>query len=496
MAENGPPSTSSETSNRSLGMSEFPFDTPRSGSLTPLTTGRERKTRKERHLSIPRKTDTGHGSSVARRDQNDTKLKRDWSSPGQSVRRYTTSTSTSTPPLTGAVPRQMPKEDFMDPFLTFPIRILPEERELTYYSLNLLSTGWWGSGATFDNEYLLPLAMHSAPAFQALVLSRGATHRAWLLGCTETPESMVHNTRAVALLRQHFADCPEDSSDETMLITLAHALVEDYSLDPSRKIVARIHMRAVRAMGRTRGGLAALENDRRLRCGVNWLSYDFQGYDSIESLRDIYPNFDLREEVETFIAFLGRVESTARRTIATGQCSWRRGTLAKEGSPFHRLLMFCPPEYRGQHYVARRRVIVRTILPLLVTSALVDYDDSPDLTERYLRELDDLIYANGLDIHPLRDPLIQCLLRGSEDPDLDDPKRPWIVGQMIKLMKRLTYILWERILNLLLDALQLQVGIEPLDMWADQVRREVFSAPDEAFVAPMLLESGPSEFIE
>ena len=155
------------------------------------------------------------------------------------------------------------------------------------------------------------------------------------------------------------------------------------------------------------------------------------------------------------------------------------------------MVTWLPAGPGGQQPNEHRRIITRSLLPLLINSALCEYAQSPELTNRYLKELEDLIYKNGLDLRPRRERFIQLLLRGSDDPELDRPDRPWFVGRMLKVMKRLSLASWERIMGLLMRALVLELNpsAEPLDMWVETIRAEALAAPSEAFVSPLLLDT-------
>jgi len=81
---------------------------------------------------------------------------------------------------------------------------------------------------------------------------------------------------------------------------------------------------------------------------------------------------------------------------------------------------------------------------------------------------------NDLDCHTSVEALIQILLSGSNNPSLLHTERPWFVGRMLKVAKRLSRRNFERLNALLLQFLTL--GPVMLG-WEDELRADILQAP-------------------
>jgi hypothetical protein len=65
--------------------------------------------------------------------------------------------------------------------------------------------------------------------------------------------------------------------------------------------------------------------------------------------------------------------------------------------------------------------------------------------------------------------------------------RPWFVGRMLKIAKRLSAPSWHRINDFLFSCLTLRVSESTVYDWEPELRREILEAPLTSYIMPSLL---------
>lgn len=401
-----------------------------------------------------------------------------------------------------------------DPFDSLPMTLNQQDQELFDFYVNVMpacSYGFKRRSAYVHNWYtsvFVPEAMKGAVCFQNTILVHAANTQAWVRGLTETPAALEHRARASQLLLQHFRESPTDTSDASISATLSAAALEDFDPRLERRQYAWIHFRAAVQKIRDRGGPAALFHHKRLQMLINWSDYIFSGYNSLgptfffhhdptsipsdPSLQYHIAMQEVQEQCQEFITFLRCTEQLAfvqariQKTPIAVQRQPLRYTAFLPGQPLRRLLTMPP----GQRYTetGRLKQILSQLAALLtINTAIWEYRHSTELSEEFFSELIQNIKRNELDVHLSVEALIQILLSGSEKPRLLDTERPWFVGRMLKIAKRLKAPSFEKLNNVLLSHLTLGSDLHKvMDEWENELRLEILEAPLTSYVLPLL----------
>lgn len=408
-----------------------------------------------------------------------------------------------------------------DPFKTLPINLDDADQELFDFYVNVMPTASSGFHArscpssSRHNWYLsvfVPEAMRNALAFQTVILAHAASAFARIHGCIETRLSIEHRHRASSMLRKHFRRHPSDTSDSTIVAMLSAAVLEDFDPRVERKTHAWSHFRAAQKKIRDRGGPAALQSSPRLVMVINWSDYIMTGYHSsapsffFDHHYRVRPGGDaagigrreVHETMDEFLQFLfcmehlAHVQSNLARTGLGLQRAPLRNTSFAPGAPLNRILTEPPhPRRSDDHLNGQNRITVTRMACLLMLNAVNwQYRHSVELVETFLAEVNAAITANGLDGCRSSEALCQILLSGSAHPALQDSERPWLVGRMLKLVKRLGRVSWIRLERLLMSYLSLE-GVEEqvrIEVWNNGLRWEVFPRPAIEYVMPSMAE--------
>ena len=406
-----------------------------------------------------------------------------------------------------------------DPFDCLPMTLSKTDAELFDFYANVMpacSYGFERRSPHAHNWYLsvfIPEAMKGAVCFQNTILVHAANTLAWVKGLTETALSIVHRARASQILLQHFQDSPTDTSDASISATLSAAALEDFDPRQERREYAWMHFRAAVQKLRDRGGPAALAQHNRLQMLINWSDYIFSGYSSCGPT--FYFHHDptaissdpcvahqiavqeIREQCEEFIKFLRCTEQLAfvQARIQNTPIAIRRQpmryTAFQAGQPLERLLA-SPPNLRYTETGRLKQILSRLAALLTINTAIWQYRHSPGMSEEFLFELVENITYNELDVHLSVEALIQILLSGSKNPALLDTERPWFVGRMLKVAKRLSAPSFQKLNDVLLSYLTLGSALEPrVTDWEDELRLEILEAPLTSYVLPLMQSSSP-----
>lgn len=404
-----------------------------------------------------------------------------------------------------------------DPFDCLPMTLNQKDQELFDFYANVMpacSYGFERRSPHAHNWYLsvfIPEAMKGAVCFQNTILVHAANTQAWVRGLTETPASIEHRARASQILLQHFQSSPTDISDASISATLSAAALEDFDPRIERREYAWMHFRAALQKIRDRGGPSALVQHTRLQMLINWSDYIFSGYNScgptffFQHDPTAMPSdpFDahriavqeVREQCEEFITFLRCIEQLAfvqakvQKTAIAVQRQPMRYTIFMPGQPLERLLA-SPPGLRYTETGQLKQIISRLAALLTVNTAIWEYRHSTQLSEEFFCELIENVKYNELDVHLSVEALIQILLSSSKNPALLDTERPWFVGRMLKVAKRLKDASFRKLNDILLGYLVLGTDLHPvMNDWGNELRLEILQAPLTSHVLPLLQKS-------
>jgi hypothetical protein len=401
-----------------------------------------------------------------------------------------------------------------DPFDCLPMTLNQQDQELFDFYVNVMpacSYGFERRSPHAHNWYLsvfVPEAMKGAVCFQNTVLVHAANTQAWVLGLAETTASIEHRARASQMLLEHFEKCPTDTTDASISATLSAAALEDFDPRVERREYAWMHFRAAVQKIRDRGGPSALVQHNRLQMLINWSDYIFSGYNS--SGPTFFFNHDpmsmpsdpahahqiaaqeIQEQCEEFITFLrctehlAFVQAQVEKTPIAVQRQPMRYTVFQQGQPLSRLLA-SPPGLRYTETGKLKQILSRLAALLTINTAIWEYRHLTDTSEEFFCELVENIQYNELDKHLSVEALIQILLSGSKNPALLDTERPWFVGRMLKVAKRLKQPSFQKLNDVLLSYLTLGPDLHPvMSEWENELRLEILEAPLTSYVLPLM----------
>lgn len=401
-----------------------------------------------------------------------------------------------------------------DPFDCLPLTLSKRDQELFDFYANVMpacSYGFERRDPRAHNWYLsvfIPEAMKSPVAFQNTILVHAANTQAWVRGLTETPLAIEHRAKASEMLSHHFQRYPFDTSDAAISSTLSAAALEDFDPRTERREYAWLHWRAAMQKIRDRGGPIALEQNVSLRMLINWSDYIFSGYNGQGS--SFYFDHDLSlkpsdsahaeligfqevsQQCEEFIIFLRCTEQLALvaanlqyNTIAR-QNQLMRYTCFEPGQPLYSLLA-SPNGPRYTKTGQLKQIISRLAALMTINVAIWEYRYSMAASEAFFSELVENVLHNDLDQHISVEALLQILLSGSSNPNLRHTERPWLVGRLLKVAKRLSRSAWEKLNDFLLQCLTLGPSLSPsMHILEQELRTEILSAPLVSYILPLM----------
>ncbi|EXJ81243.1 hypothetical protein A1O3_07533 [Capronia epimyces CBS 606.96] len=392
-----------------------------------------------------------------------------------------------------------------DPFDCLPMKLSVQDQELFDFYANVMpscSYGFERRSPHAHNWYLsvfIPEAMKGAVCFQNTILVHAANTQAWAKGLAETPLAIEHRARASQLLLHHYQQYPHDTSDATISATLSAAALEDFDPRIERRRYAWMHWQAAVQKIRDRGGPAALVQHNRLQMLINWSDYIFSGYNAHgatfyfdyqsspchlnEQEAEAIARAEIAQQCNEFITFLKCAEH-----LALEQAGMMTNPILRNQQPL-RYTVFLPgqPLYNllaspnGPRYTETgqfKQIISRLAALMMINKAVWEYRHSTEFSEGFLVELVENILHNDLDQYISVEALIQILLSGCKDPLLSHTERPWFVGRMVKVSKRLTRPTFEKLNELLLRFLTLGPELEPVVVsWETELRAEIIQAP-------------------
>ena len=357
-------------------------------------------------------------------------------------------------------------------------------------------------------DIFIPEAMKGPVTFKKTVLVHAANTQDWKAGVTDSPLALKYREQAISALTAHYQTNPADVSDEVITATMSAAALEDFDPRLSQKPNAWLHWNAALNKIRLAGGQNELEYKPSLRKLVNWQDYILSGYDGLGSsflftkdavdhdmdiaAKQKYGEMEIKSQCEDFLTFLNCSEHLSiahSRSLShlkgTASQPWRLRVFESTHPLFTLLASSNQERYTKTGEI--KQIISRLAALLTINVALWEYRYDPGKSELFFQELDQSIRNNELDKNISVEALIQVLLSGSEHAELKSKERPWLVGRLLKVAKRLSRHSWERLNDFLLLCLTLN-GSQGSIMttWGPQLKDEILGAPLVCYRLPIM----------
>ncbi|KAF7716865.1 Uncharacterized protein PECH_006952 [Penicillium ucsense] len=224
---------------------------------------------------------------------------------------------------------------------------------------------------------------------------------------------------------------------------------------------------------------------------------------------------EIRLQCEEFLDFLRRCEQLAlyQRENPTA-CDLSRHTAIQSTSLLHRILV-APSGARFTASGDRKQMVARMTALMMLNAALWDYRYSPAQTRTFLCTLEQAMTDSEVSISGSVEAILQILLECNDGPRgtcaadaqvLVSPTcadsssdfsqysatatspsaRPWFVGRMLKIAKRLSPDSWHQVNNFFFSCLALQIRELGVCLWEPELRREILEAPSTSYIMPAL----------
>ena len=401
-----------------------------------------------------------------------------------------------------------------DPFDVLPVQLTPIDRELFDFYAVVMPSCSYGferrhhKAHNWYRDVFIPEAMKGPVTFKNTLLVHAANTQAWVQGLYESELALEYRQMAIEALKQHYDRHPDDTSDEVITATMSAAALEDFDPRLERRPYAWRHWKAAMQKIRQAGGPAVLELKPSLRKLINWQDYIFSGYDGSGSTFYFTPEacftsqdedaivnygrYEISHQCEEFLTFLKCTEQLA--SVAAFQL---QNPLARRNQPlrysiFDRnhplyVLLASPNKDRYTQTGQLKQIISRLGSLMTINIAIWEYRHDTNHSEAFFKELVNNIIYNELDKNISVEALMQILLSASENPALRHTERPWLVGRLLKVAKRLSRNSWERLNDFLLSCLTLDGNQRPqMQQWEESLRHEISQAPLVSHTLPLM----------
>ncbi|KAL6244951.1 hypothetical protein RBB50_008479 [Rhinocladiella similis] len=390
-----------------------------------------------------------------------------------------------------------------DPFDSLPVTLNYEDEQLFDFYATVMPACSYGVEKPHAQNWFLsvfiPEAMSGAVCFENTILTHAATTRDRLRGAGETRSTTERRIRASQRLLDHHRQFPSDTSNATISATVSAAALE--FLDPSteRRKYGWMHWSMALQKICERGGPSALVQHKRVRMLINWYDYVLPGYYPYSAvLRFNYQcsaldtggtealaiaRAEVSEQCTEFITFLKCTEQ-----LALVQAGMQRNPISRNrqpirysiflpGQPLHTLLAHADgPRYTESCQYEQTMCRLAALMTINIT--IWEYRHSPELSEQFFLELVENVAHNGLARHASVEALLQILLGGSRYSSLQHTERPWFIGRMLRIAKRLSRRSFDRLNDLLFVFIRLGSDLQPtIESWQNELRGEILSSP-------------------
>jgi hypothetical protein len=219
------------------------------------------------------------------------------------------------------------------------------------------------------------------------------------------------------------------------------------------------------------------------------------------------PIDEIRLQCEEFLDFLRRCEQLALYQKNPETCDLSRHTAVRQTSILYQILT-APPGARFTASGDRKQMVARLTSLMMLNAALWDYRYTPVHAGTFLKTLEQAMVDSEVSMSGSVEAILQILLEckdGHTDawpavaseqlpdftqysPTATSPfARPWFVGRMLKIAKRLNAESWHCVNDFLFSCLALQVHESSVYRWEADLRREILDAPLTSYTMPSLL---------
>lgn len=220
------------------------------------------------------------------------------------------------------------------------------------------------------------------------------------------------------------------------------------------------------------------------------------------------PIDEIRLQCEEFLDFLRRCEQLALYQKHNPEtCDLSRHTAVQQTSLLNQILA-APPGARFTASGDRKQMVARLSSLIMLNAALWDYRYTPIHTGTFLKTLEQALVDSEVSMSGSVEAILQILLECKDCPTDAWPAvpteqlpdftqysptatspfaRPWFVGRMLKIAKRLSADSWHRVNDFLFSCLTLQVHELSVYRWEADLRREILDAPLTSYTMPSLL---------
>lgn len=228
------------------------------------------------------------------------------------------------------------------------------------------------------------------------------------------------------------------------------------------------------------------------------------------------PIDEIRLQTEEFLDFLRRCEQLALYQRDTPEsCDLIRHTSVSGPSLLFQILD-APPGARFTASGDRKQMVARLTALMMLNAALWDYRYAPINAATFLSILEHAMIDSEVSMSGSVEAILQILLACNDGyveewtncadgiaqpalpghlPDFTQYSsavqspyaRPWFVGRMLKIAKRLSADSWHRVSDMLFSCLTLQVSESTIYSWEPELRREILEAPLTSYIMPSLL---------
>ncbi|KAJ6115509.1 hypothetical protein N7523_005926 [Penicillium sp. IBT 18751x] len=227
------------------------------------------------------------------------------------------------------------------------------------------------------------------------------------------------------------------------------------------------------------------------------------------------PIDELKLQCEEFLDFVRRCEQLSLyQKDNPDSCGLARHTAVQDTSLLSQILA-APPGARFTTSGDRKQMVARLTAIMMLNAALWDYRYAPLHAATFLNTLEQAMVDSEVSMSGSVEAMLQILLAcndgctndwssnfdgtiaplAKEAPDFSQysplatspSARPWFVGRMLKIAKRLGADSWHRINDFLFDCLTFRVTELSAYLWESNLRKEILDAPLTSYVMPALM---------